>query len=291
MKFVGLRLARENDLNRETLTAFSQSQAIIEFDPNGIILEANANFCGVMGYTVDEIRGRHHRMFVDDAYAASSDYGAFWAQLAAGQFASGEFQRVGKGGKLVHIVASYNPVLNRAGRVAKIVKIAADNTAAKAATEDWKGQLAALSRSQAVIEFDLGGVVLTANENFCSALGYQLEEIRGRHHSIFVESAYAGSEEYRDFWRRLGAGQFEAGEYLRLGRGGNKVWIQATYNPIFDAFGQPYKIVKYATDVTARKQAVEEIGGHIRRLADGGSRRAHAEPPSRRTGPDTRNVQ
>jgi methyl-accepting chemotaxis protein len=269
MKFVGLGLARENDLSRETLTAFSQSQAIIEFDPRGIILDANANFCGVMGYNVDEIRGRHHRMFVDDVYAASSDYGAFWAQLAAGQFVSGEFQRVGKGGKLVHIVASYNPVLNRAGRVAKIVKIAADNTAAKAATEDWQGQLAAISKSQAVIEFDLGGVVLTANENFCSALGYQLEEIRGRHHSIFVESAYAGSEEYRDFWRRLGAGQFESGEYLRLGRGGNKVWIQATYNPIFDAFGQPYKIVKYATDVTARKQAVEEIGGHIRRLADG----------------------
>ena len=269
MNIWGPRGGKGKNFSAETIAAFDKSQAIIEFAPGGTILTANANFCSVLGYELAEIQGRHHRLFVDTSYASSPDYAAFWAQLDRGIFRAGEFKRIGKDGKQVWIMASYNPVLDRAGKVVKIVKIASDITAQKMQAEDWQGQLNAISKSQAVIEFDLNGTILTANANFCDALGYQLEDIRGRHHSMFVESAYAASPQYRDFWRHLGAGKFEAGEYLRLGRGGRPVWIQASYNPIFDPFGNPYKVVKYATDVTARKQAVAVIGEQLRKLADG----------------------
>ena len=222
-----------------------------------------------MGYSVEEIRGQHHRLFVDSSYAKSSEYVAFWDQLAMGKFRAGEFRRLGKGGRNVWIMASYNPVRDRSGKVVKVVKIASDITAQKTQMEDLNGQLAAISKSQAVIEFDLTGTILNANANFCQALGYQLEEIRGRHHSMFVDDRYAASQEYRDFWRKLSAGQFDAGEYLRVGRGGKQIWIQASYNPIFDPFGTPYKVVKYATDVTARKAAVSVIGEQLRKLAEG----------------------
>lgn len=269
MTMMGFRLGREGRLSRETLAALDQSQAIIEFLPDGTILRANQNFLSVMGYALGEIAGKHHRIFVDSAFVATAEYQAFWSQLASGQFSSGEFLRFGKDGRKVWILASYNPVYDKRGKIAKVVKIASDISEQKAISLDSQGQLAAISRSQAVIEFDLTGTILTANANFCAALGYQLEEIRGRHHSMFVDPAYAASQDYRDFWHSLSGGQFDAGEYRRIGRGGRAVWIQATYNPIFDAFGKPYKVVKYATDVTARKEAVASIGAHLARLAAG----------------------
>ena len=269
MNMLRFLLGTGTQTSRETLAALGQSQAIIEFQPDGTIVSANRNFLEVMGYSLDEVVGRHHRMFVDTAFASSPEYMEFWKQLGVGRFESGEFMRVSKGGRKVWIVASYNPVFGKNGKVQKIVKIASDVTTQKAQALDWQGQLEAIRRSQAVIEFDLDGTILTANANFCSALGYQLDEIRGRHHSLFVDPAFAASQDYRDFWRRLGTGQFEAGEYCRLGRGGRPVWIQATYNPILDAFGKPYKVVKYASDVTARKLAVLRVGEHLARLAQG----------------------
>ena len=251
------------------LDAISKSQAIIEFNLDGVILTANANFLALMGYDLNEIVGQHHRMFVDPVYAASAEYQVFWERLRGGQFDVAEYKRIGKSGKEVWIRASYNPVLDGNGKPTKVVKIATDVTAEKLAAADAQGQLAAISKSQAVIEFNMAGEILTANPNFCAAMGYRLDEIKGRHHRMFVEPSYANSDEYRRFWEVLGRGEYQAAEYLRLGKGGKEVWIQASYNPILDLNGKPYKVVKYATDVTGRKAAVNLLGAGLAKLAAG----------------------
>ena len=255
--------------DRATLEAISRSQAIIEFNLDGTILTANDNFLSLLGYELSEVVGQHHRIFVDGAYASGAEYRSFWDRLRRGEFDAAEYKRIGKGGKEVWIQASYNPVLDASGKPFKVVKFASDVTAQKLASADAQGQLAAISKSQAVIEFNLAGEVLTANENFCSALGYHLNEIKGRHHRMFVESGYANGSEYRDFWDRLGRGEYQAAEYLRIGKGGKEVWIQASYNPIFDQNGKPFKVVKYATDITGRKAAVNLLGAGLAKLADG----------------------
>ena len=255
-----------------TLAAISKSQAIIEFELDGTIITANENFLGAMGYTLGEIQGQHHRMFVEPAYAQSAEYTEFWRRLGRGEFDSGEYKRLGKGGREVWIQASYNPVFDKAGRPIKVVKFAADVTAQKLASTDARSQLGAIGRTQAVIEFNLDGTIITANDNFCKAMGYGLDEIKGKHHRMFVDPAYAQSAEYQQFWETLRRGEAMAAEYKRFGKGGKEVWIQASYNPIFDLNGKPYKVVKYATDATeatARKEAVKVLGTHLSRLADG----------------------
>jgi len=218
---------------------------------------------------LEEVVGQHHRMFVDADYAASAEYRQFWDRLRSGQFDAAEYRRLGKGGREVWIQASYNPVLDANGKVLKVVKFATDVTAQKLKAADATGQLAAFSKSLAVIEFTLTGEVITANENFLKAFGYQLDEVKGRHHRMFVEPAFAESGEYREFWHKLQQGEFQAAEFLRLGKGGRHVWIQAAYNPIFDMNGKPFKVVKCATDITARKSAVVDIGSGLARLAEG----------------------
>ncbi len=240
---------------RAELDALSKSQAMISFDLQGIILDANEAFCSTLGYRLDEIKGKHHSMFVDAVYRDSAEYRAFWDRLGAGQFDAGQYKRFGKGGKETWIQASYNPVFDTNGKPFKVVKYATDISANKLRDADHEGQLAAIGRSQAVIEFDLKGNILVANENFCATVGYRLDEIKGRHHSMFVEPAYRDSSEYRAFWERLGSGQFDAGQYKRVGQGGREIWIQASYNPIFDMNGRPFKVVKYATDITAQTVA------------------------------------
>lgn len=256
------------DSSRAVLAALSKSQAMIEFDLEGTILTANENFCRALGYTLSEIKGKHHRIFVDPSEAHSSDYAAFWAKLKRGEFDARQYKRIGKGGKEVWIEASYNPVF-RSGQTVKVVKIATDITEKKLLAAEDAGKLAALSRAQAVIEFTPTGEILTANENFLSTLGYQLSEIVGRHHSLFCESAYTGSDAYRQFWQRLAAGEFIADEFLRIGKGGKKVYIQASYNPIFDMNGKIFKVVKFATDVSARVGNVEQLAAGIQALANG----------------------
>ncbi|MDR7069146.1 methyl-accepting chemotaxis protein [Pseudoxanthomonas japonensis] len=235
--------------------ALHKVQAVIEFDLAGNILTANANFLGALGYTLPEIVGRHHRMFVDGDYAASAEYRDFWARLGRGEFDEGQYRRLGKGGREVWIQASYNPVFDPNGKPYKVIKFATDITRERLQAADYAGQLAAIGKSQAVIEFDLTGTILSANQNFLDAMGYRLEEVQGRHHSMFADAAYRDSTEYRAFWQKLGRGEYDAGQYLRHGKGGREIWIQASYNPIFDASGRPVKVVKYATDVTAQVRA------------------------------------
>ncbi|MES2625246.1 MAG: methyl-accepting chemotaxis protein [Pseudomonadota bacterium] len=236
------------------LDAISKSQAVIEFTLTGDILTANKNFLDVMGYRLDEIQGKHHSLFVDPAYKSSAAYKQFWAKLGRGEFDAGEYKRFGKGGKEVWITASYNPIMDMNGKPIKIVKYAADLTAQKLRNADFEGQIAAISKSQAVIEFRMDGTIIHANQNFLNAVGYSLSEVAGKHHSMFVAPAYAAGTEYKLFWERLNRGEFDAGEYLRIGKGGKQIWIQASYNPIMDLNGKPIKVVKYATDITKQKE-------------------------------------
>jgi methyl-accepting chemotaxis protein len=250
------------------LAALSKSQAIIEFDLSGKILTANENFCRALGYELSEIVGRHHSMFVEPSVVSSQDYKAFWSKLSAGQFDQRQYKRIGKGGREVWIEASYNPV-SRRGKPVKVVKIATDITDRKLKAAEDAGKIDALSRAQAIIEFSPDGEVLTANENFLAALGYSLAEVQGRHHSMFCEPAYTQSPQYKQFWERLAGGDLVADEFMRLGKGGRKVFIQASYNPIFDLNGKVFKVVKFATDVTGRVENVEKLAQCLTDLAEG----------------------
>lgn len=247
------------------MRAFHKSQAIIEFTPEGTILDANENFCNALGYDRSEILGKHHSMFVDPAEVSSPTYKSFWSALARGEFQAAEYLRFGKGGKEVWIQASYNPVMDGAGRVQSVVKIATDITAQKKTAAENAGLMDALNRAQAIIHFDLDGTIQTANDNFLGAIGYALHEIKGKHHSLFVAPEDQGAE-YKDFWRSLANGESRTAEFRRIGKGGKEIYIQATYNPILDDRGRPFKVVKFATDITERVQARkrrEETGVEI----------------------------
>ncbi|OED34759.1 hypothetical protein AB833_31900 [Chromatiales bacterium (ex Bugula neritina AB1)] len=241
------------------MEAISRSQAIIEFDLKGNILFANDNFLNAMGYRLDEIKGRHHSLFVEASEQSSTEYANFWQQLSQGEFVSKEFKRIDKSGGAIWIQASYNPIFDSNGKPYKVVKFATDITERKIRDADVSGQLDAIYKSQAVIEFKLDGTILKANDNFLQTVGYQLSEIQGKHHRIFVESEYSNSRAYREFWDRLRRGEYQAGEFKRVSKSGEEVWIQASYNPILDASGRPSKIVKYASNVTEQKELQNTI--------------------------------
>ncbi len=239
--------------------AINRSQAVIEFTTDGTIITANDNFLNTVGYELREIQGKHHRLFCDADYANSSEYRQFWDSLGRGKFHSQEFQRFGKNGKEVWIQATYNPVLDESGNVTKVVKFAIDITDAKRRNADYEGKVDAISRSQAMIEFHLDGTIITANENFLATVGYTLDEVQGKHHRIFCRQEFAQSMEYQKFWQTLGSGEYFAGRFERVTKDGNPIWIEATYNPIMDASGKPYKVVKFATDITEEVQAKKQF--------------------------------
>ncbi len=245
------------------VVAINRSQAVIEFDLNGVILSANDNFLGAMGYSLEEVRGKHHRLFVDSKYADSPEYSQFWEKLARGEYASKEFKRIAKGGREVWIQASYNPIMDSDGKPYKVVKFATDITEQKLRNADYRGQIEAIRKSQAVIEFDMDGTILTANENFLNAMGYMLDEVKEKHHSMFVDPVFASSPEYTAFWAQLNRGEYMIKEFKRVAKGGREVWIQASYNPIMDMNGKLFKVVKYATDVTEQKLRNADYSGQI----------------------------
>jgi methyl-accepting chemotaxis protein len=245
--------ASTNINNAGKVAAINKTQAMIEFDMNGIILNANDNFLGAMGYRLDEIKGQHHSIFVEPAFKNSNEYKQFWEKLNRGEFESKEYKRIGNGGKEVWIQASYNPIIDENGKVIKVVKFATDITQTKISAAENAGQLSAINKAQAVIEFNMDGTIITANDNFLATLGYSLAEIKGNHHKMFVEPGFQASAEYTQFWEKLNRGEYETAEYKRIGKGGKEVWIQASYNPILDLNGKPFKVVKFATDVTQQK--------------------------------------
>jgi methyl-accepting chemotaxis protein len=245
------------------VAAINRSQAVIEFAMDGTILTANQNFLNALGYRLEEIKGKHHSMFVPADQRDSADYRAFWAALNRGKYQAAEYKRIAKGGREVWIEASYNPVLDGNNKPIKVVKFAIDITQKKLRNLADAGKISAINRAQAVIEFNLDGTIVTANENFLKAMGYSLNEIQGKHHSMFVEQAEKDSAAYREFWAALNRGQYQAAEYKRIGKGGKEVWILASYNPVLDENGKPFGVVKFATDVTAQKLKFTDLGGQI----------------------------
>ncbi|WP_454616242.1 PAS domain-containing protein [Bradyrhizobium cenepequi] len=264
---------RLENLNfRAQTMAIGRVQAVIEFDLDGTVITANENFLRALGYSLAEIQGKHHSMFVEASFRDSPKYRELWNKLNRGEFEAGEFKRIGKGGKEVWILASYNPVFDENGKPFKVVKFATDVTEQKLRNADFAGQIAAIDKSQAVIEFAMDGTVRTANANFLKALGYTLHDIQGRHHSIFVDQSERDTPAYREFWAALNRGEYQAGEFRRIGAGGRDVWIQASYNPIMDLNGKPFKVVKYASDVTAQVIArlkSERVRGMMEQVAAG----------------------
>lgn len=240
-------------------TAMDRSQAVIEFALDGTILSANENFLATLGYKLDEIVGRHHRIFCTPEYARSAAYDTFWRKLSDGAFDAGAYKRLTKDGREIWLQATYNPILAPDGRPIKIVKFAMDVTEDTERKADHLGRLDAIDRSQAVVEFDLDGNILDANQNFLNAFGYQRGELVGHHHATLCDQETAASPNYRTFWDRLSRGEFDSGRYHRLARDGTGIWIQATYNPILDAEGRPRKVVKIATDVTRQVRLEQEV--------------------------------
>jgi methyl-accepting chemotaxis protein len=230
----------QNQKYAAQVAAASRAQAMIEFELDGTIVTANENFCKALGYSLAEIKGKHHSIFIPPAERESASYREFWAALNRGEYQSGEFKRIGRGGNEVWILASYNPELDDNGKPFGVVKFATDVTAEKLRNADLAGQIAAIDKAQAVIEFNMDGTIVTANNNFLGTLGYSLEEIRGKHHSIFVEPSERSTAAYREFWAALNRGQYQAAEYKRIGKGGKEVYIQASYNPILDLNGKPF---------------------------------------------------
>ena len=250
------------------LTALNHSQAMIEFDTSGKILSANSNFCQAMGYRDDQIVGRQHSMFCEPAYAQSEEYRAFWKNLSEGKCEVRQYKRIANGGREVWIQASYNPIVV-GGKVTSIVKLATVITEEKLKSAEDCGKLKAISRAQAIIEFTTSGDIITANENFLDCLGYRLEDIKGKHHRIFCDEQFSNSPDYTEFWRKLASGEFISAEVKRVGKGGREVWIQASYNPIMDEDGRVLKVVKFATDVTQRVRAVNDLAASLTALANG----------------------
>jgi methyl-accepting chemotaxis protein len=255
------------------INAVSKVQAIIEFNLDGSVITANDNFLKTLGgYNISEVQGKHHRIFVDPNYANSNEYRAFWEKLNRGEYDSGEYKRITKTGTEVWINASYNPIFDATGKVYKVVKFATDITETKRNALESRAKLNAIDKAQAVIEFNLDGTIITANENFLRTLnGYDLIEVKGKHHRMFVDPTYGNSTEYRQFWEKLNRGEYEVGEYRRIGKGGKEAWINASYNPIMDASGKPYKVVKFATDITTVKNMITSIGETSNTLASASS--------------------
>lgn len=244
-------VSHSQDLDLQAInTALNRVQAVIEFELDGTILHANENFLRVVGYSLAEVQGKHHAIFCDPEYVKTDEYSNFWAKLGRGEFDQGEYKRRARDGREVWINASYNPILDADGKPYKVIKFATDITALKKRNVEYEGKVSAIGKAQAVIEFDMQGNVLEANDNFLAVMDYDLSDIQGEHHRMFCEPEYASSTEYKKFWQKLNRGEFDAGRYKRLGNHGKVVWIQATYNPILDLNGKPYKVVKFAIDIS-----------------------------------------
>ncbi|MPT06138.1 MAG: methyl-accepting chemotaxis protein [Delftia sp.] len=261
------RLGLRSDSPSSQLKALYSTQAVLELDPQGHILFANAQFLDLMGYELDELRGQHHRIFLDPADAQARDYRDFWARLARGQAFVGRCRRIDRQGREVWLQANYSPVLDSRGQVLRVVKYAMDISAEVLRDAEASSQLAAVGRAQAVIEFGLDGSILRCNRNFLEAMGYASEdELVGRHHSMFVAPQERSSAEYAAFWAHLSQGKHYRGQFRRIGRLGNDVWIEANYSPVLNQSGQPFKVVKYATDITQRYEATRLVQSAFEQL-------------------------
>ena len=237
------------DEQQSVVEAIKDGAATIIFSPDGEILEVSEPFLSLMGYGASELLGHHHRLLCPEGWTGSTDYQQFWRRLAQGEVQSGIFERVNRQGETRWLEASYFPVKTQ-GRVTRVVKMASDVTARHQRLQHLEALSQALDRSRAMIEFTPSGEIISANANFLDAMGYRLNEIAGKHHRIFCDEAFL--REQPKFWEELARGQFKSGLFMRHNSRGDSVWLEATYNPIRDQNGKVVKVVKFASDITAR---------------------------------------
>ena len=248
---------------KATLAAIDRSQAMIEFSADGTIITANENFLKSFGYDLNEIVGRHHRIFVAPEEQSAIAYQEFWEKLRRGEYQTGQFRRIARNGRNIWIEGSYNPIIDKDGKISKIIKISRDITEQKILDADYKSQIIAMNKSYSIIEFSMDGTILAANDHFLKLIGYDFQEIKGRHHSIFINPETRETTEYQTFWSELRNGKYQSAQYKRIGKNGIEVWLEASYNPILDFNGKPYKIVKIATDITKQKMIDADYTGQI----------------------------
>jgi methyl-accepting chemotaxis protein len=263
------RNARDQALRAEfdaRAEALGSTQAVIEFEPDGTIVEANAIFLTAMGYAREEVVGRHHRMFVTPEYAASAEYRDFWARLAQGEEQRGEFHRLARGGRDVWIDAAYRALRDADGKVRRVIKVAVDVTERRQETlrvaderARFQGKLDAIDRSMGVLETTLEGALIRVNDIYLQTMGFTAAEVAGRHHRIFVDAETAASPAYAELWARLARGEAVEGTSRRTTKDGRAIWWQATYTPVLDASGRPQSVVIYATDITNQQARAEEL--------------------------------
>jgi len=243
-------LPKEELLSR--LEAINRSNAIIYFDLGGTILGVNDVFLDAMGYgkgNHDDIIGKHHSIFVCEDYARTLEYEKFWDILRSGRYYQGEFERRKKDGTLINLQATYNPIFDEDGKITKIMKIATDISL----IVNSQKQIEAINRSTALISFNIDGFITEVNSIFLETMGYNANEkdkVIGKHHSVFVSYEYSKSDEYDKFWESLRKGKYFDGIFERKRVDGSTVFLQASYNPVFDSKGNITDVVKIATDVT-----------------------------------------
>ncbi len=235
------------------IQALNENYGIISFKPDGIITYANDNFSSMFGYEKNEILNKHHKILCHKSFYESEDYINFWNNLKKGKSQSTVFRRIKKNGESIFLRASYKPLIDNNGNIFEILKFAQDVTEKKLEEINISSQLEAINKSTAIIEFDINGNILSANNNFLNISGYSLDEIQNKHHSMFCEESYVKSKDYKLFWDKLKNGVFDSGEYSRIGKNNKKFWIKASYNPIYNIDNDVIKIVKFAQDITEEK--------------------------------------
>lgn len=236
------------------LSAIEHAVPMIVFSPDGTVLRANDLFLSTLGFQRDDVIDRHHRIFCDPNYVASPLYRKHWETLNKGQPITDTIKRIAKNGEAVWLQGTYAPVLNKQGKVVEIVKIASEVTERVTQAQEHRSLLAALNRSMAMIAFTPQGTIVSANDNMLALMGYRLEEACGQSHAVLCPPEFAASDDYRRHWQRLARGEFITGRFERLNRRGERVWLEASYNPILDNEGQVVKVVKIAQDITRLMQ-------------------------------------
>ncbi|MCV3374471.1 PAS domain-containing methyl-accepting chemotaxis protein [Campylobacter lari] len=262
------QLEQSNQAFQDILNAISKTMAMIEFQTDGTIISANENFLKTMNYSLDEIKGKHHSIFCLPEVVKSQRYVDFWRDLKSGKSRNGLFRRIAKGGKDIYLEANYLPILNQNNEVYKVIKFANDITQRHYEMLDLKNTINAANRSMAIIEFNPYGEILNANENFTQTMGYSLNEIKGKHHSMFCEEKFRNSKEYTIFWEELRSGKFQSGKFIRFGKNNKLIHLEASYNPIKNDDGEIYKVIKFATDITEQVVRDEEKLKLISELAE-----------------------
>ena len=242
-------------LSDATMNAIERTMPIIEFKPDGTIVRANDLFLAATGYTLKEIQGQHHRIFMKAEEAAKPQYKDFWSALAAGISQSGQFERVAKGGSTIWLEASYTPVKDASGKTVSVIKFAQNITQARKAALADAAKLEAIKRSMGVIEFQPDGTIISANPAFLKLMGYTEGELAGQHHRVFVTPQERVSADYASFWQELASGKVKSGQFHRLAKNGKSIWLEANYNPVFDLEGRVERVVKFAIDITDKVES------------------------------------